>query len=151
MDTKDWILLLVPILCNGIVVVVLQKIFEKRRLVLNNKYAYVSVLQGKIDNALVLFAEAAQADGETQISWLEQFVDSYCDANCYYQQHQVLLKSLKKYMDELIKIHKQMQSIQDDASNAKSSLEARKQMDSSFHRIFDLLQSIQYACINYKV
>lgn len=37
MNTKDWILLLIPILCNGVVVFVLQRIFEKRRLVLDRK------------------------------------------------------------------------------------------------------------------
>ncbi len=32
MGTKDWILLLVPIFCNGVIIFILQKIFEKKRL-----------------------------------------------------------------------------------------------------------------------
>lgn len=42
MSTKDWILLLVPILFNGVVVFLLQKIFERKQLSLTEKYKYVS-------------------------------------------------------------------------------------------------------------
>lgn len=45
MNTKDWILLIVPILCNGVVVFLLQKVFEKKQLTLGEKYKYVSVMQ----------------------------------------------------------------------------------------------------------
>lgn len=41
MNVKEWILLMVPIICNGLVEFVLQKIFEKRQWILSEKYKYL--------------------------------------------------------------------------------------------------------------
>lgn len=150
MSNKDWILLFVPILCNGIIVLVLQKIFEKRRLVLDGKYKYVSVLQHKVDNALELFVNVIQTvdDDAKQIDWLNQFTISYCDIYKYYQQNQILLKSLGIYMDEIMKIHTNVTRITD---YADYNMETRLNMGKSFRRIYELLQDIQNDCINYKI
>lgn len=153
MSTKDWILLLVPILCNGLIVFLLQKTFERRQLVLTEKYKYVSVMQQKVDNALALFIKVTQTTGDdsVQISWLNQFISNYCEVYYYYQQNQTLFKTLKNHMDELSKTHEQIQSEQLRMENNRHSLEARHHMESLFRRIYELLQSIQSDCIQRKI
>lgn len=44
MELKDWILLLVPIFCNGIIIFILQKVFEKRQITRTIKFKYASLL-----------------------------------------------------------------------------------------------------------
>lgn len=150
MSNKDWILLLFPIVCNGIVVLVLQKIFEKKRLVLDRKYKYVFILQQKVDKALELFVNVVQTanDDHKQVYWMKQYLISYCDVYKYYQQNQVLLKSLDFYMDEIMKIHTNLSNIFDCAD---FNIENRLKMGKSFRRIYELLQNIQNDCINYKI
>ena len=60
METKDWILLLVPIFCNGVIIFILQKIFEKRQITRTIKLEYASFLRQKIDLCLELHAKATQ-------------------------------------------------------------------------------------------
>lgn len=153
MSTKDWILLLVPILFNGVVVFLLQKIFERKQLALTEKYKYVSIMQQKVDNALVLYVKALQAIGNdlTQISLLQQFSNSYSEVYYYYQQNQTLFKHLKKNMDELIKAHNQIMSEQLKLKDNENNLEAKSHMESLFYRIYELLQSIQNDCVQFKI
>ena len=153
MSTKDWILLLVPILCNGVVVFLLQKTFERRQLALTEKYKYVLVMQQKVDNALALFIKTIQTSGNdsVQTSWLNQFISSYCEVYYYYQQNQTLFKSLKNHMDELIKTHEQIQSDQLRIKNNRHDLKACTHMESLFCKIYELLQSIQSDCIQRKI
>lgn len=153
METKDWILLLVPILCNGVIVFLLQKTFEKRQLVLSEKYKYVALMQQKVDYALELFVKAIQTTGDdlTQINWLNQFAKSYCEVYYYYQQNQTLFKHLENYMEELIKTHEEIQKDLLTIENNKHTPEVVSHMESLFRKTNDLLQSIQKDCIHRKV
>jgi hypothetical protein len=152
MSTKDWLLLIVPIVCNGVVLFVLQRLFEKRQLAIIEKYKYVSIMQQKVDNALSLFTKVLQNTGNDseQIYSINQFVNSYCDVFYYYQQNMNLLKPLEKYMNELVKAHEQLEQIMknnDGISNPEISFE----IEESLRKIFGLLQSIQSDCILRKV
>lgn len=153
MNTKDWILLLVPVLCNGVVVYVLQKIFERKQLISAGKYRYVTVLQQKTDNALALFVQVLQASGNDseQIIYLNLFIKSYCDVFYFYQQNQTIFKPLKKYMDELIKTHEEIKTNQLRANDIKHSHEVSIHLQSLLRKIFELLQSIQKDCINHVI
>lgn len=153
MSTKDWILLLVPVLLNGVVVFLLQRIFERKQLALNKKYEYVSVMQQKVDNALASFIKVIQTTGNdsVQISWLNQFISDYSEVHYYYQQNQVLFKHLKNHMDELIKAHEQLQKDQLKIGNTEHNLETKIHMESLYRRIYELLQSIQNDCIQLKI
>lgn len=153
MNTKDWILLLVPILCNGVVVYVLQKMFERKQLISAEKYRYVTVLQQKTDNALALFVQVLQASGNDseQIIYLNLFTKSYCDVFYFYQQNQTVFKPLKKYMDELIKTHEEIKTNQLRANDIKHSYEVSIHLQSLLRKIFELLQSIQKDCINHVI
>lgn len=151
MSTKDWILLLFPILCNGVVVFLLQKSFERRQLAITEKYKYVSILQHKTDNALALFVKVLQATGNDsiQIDHLNQFIHSYCDILFFYQQNQILFKPLKQYMDEIMKIHNKLQNHHEKCSH--EILNGNIDYESSFHRIYELLQTIQFHCVQHKI
>lgn len=153
MSTKDWILLIVPILCNGVVVFILQKTFERKQLAMSEKYKYVSVIQQKVDNALALFMKVLQTTGDdlVQVSWLNKFINGYCDVFYYYQQNKELLKSLQNYMDELISEHEQIKKDQLILDNTESGFEAKVHMEDRFLKIYELLQSIQNDCIQHKV
>ncbi len=151
MNTKDWILLIVPILCNGVIIFILQKIFERKQLSISEKYRYVSVMLRKVDDALALFIKVVQTTGHDQISWLYKFINSYSNVFYYYQQNQELLKSLKSYMDELANEDEKIKNNKDKLENTKIDFETKVCMESSFRKIYELLQSIQNDCINYKV
>jgi len=152
MSTKDWILLITPILGNGIIVFLLQKQFEKRQLAMNEKYTYVSAMRNKIDKALETFVKMLQSAGnETlQIMLVNQYVQDYSDVFYYYQQNEGLMKPLKKYMDKMLEIHKDVQQ-KTSKSDEKQGDKNLRDIESDFREIYELLQKMQSDCINYKI
>lgn len=152
MTTKDWILLLVPILCNGVIVFIIQKIFEKRQLILNVKYRYLEILQQKVDNALSLFVKSLQAENDlTKIDFFNQFAHSYCDVYYYYQQNMKLFEHFKNFMDELMNAHNLLKKCQEGLIDNENDTELNMQANTLIYKIYDLLQSIQKECIQHKI
>ncbi len=153
MSSKDWILLLVPILCNGVVVFLLQRAFEKKQLALTEKYKYVSIMQQKVDDSLALFTKVLQTSGEDliQINWLNKFIASYCDVFYYYQQNKQLFKSLDNRMNKLIKTHEHIISIQSKGDNVENIPSTEIIMESLFRETYELLQAIQNDCMQRKI
>ena len=153
MTQKDWILLMVPILCNGVVVFILQKVFEKRQLAISAKQKYVSVLQGKIDVALTLFMNVVQTSGKdlVQINYLNQFSKSFTDVHYYYQQNMTLFKAIRKDMDKAFEVYKEVQRIQLKMTEEESNLAYRVQLENLFRTLYTILQKVQNKCINYKI
>lgn len=149
MNTKDWILLIVPILFNGVIIFILQKIFERKQLAISEKYRYVSVMLRKVDDALALFMKMIQTTDDELVSWLKKFINSYSNVFYYYQQNKELFKSLESYMDELANEHEKIIKIK--VETEKFDFETKASMDSIFRKIYELLQSIQNDCINHKV
>lgn len=146
MEAKDWILLFVPILCNGIIVFAFQKAFEKRQMTLIEKYKYVSTLQQKVDDALAMFTKVLQSTGNDleQIACVNNFIACYCDVFYYFQQNKTLLKSFEHDISKIVMIHEQLQSIPQDENYASN-------IEPLFRQIFELLQSIQNDCISRKI
>ena len=113
MTPKDWILLFVPIFCNGVILFVLQKIFEKRQSIMLIKKEYASELRKKIDIALQDHAFAVRLNNEVnpendekvQKALLSFFNDSL-DVYYYYAQNNVLFKSLETNMNKLSELLK---------------------------------------------
>lgn len=64
MELKDWVLLLVPIFSDGIIIFILQKIFEKRQITRTIKFEYASILRQKVDLSLELHAKAIRLCNE---------------------------------------------------------------------------------------
>lgn len=153
MTQKDWILLVVPILCNGVVVLIMQKIFERRQLAIAAKQKYVSVLQEKIDVALSLFIKVIQTAGKDmeQINYLNQFSQSFADVHYYYQQNTTIFGSINKEMTKALKVYEGMQSICQDMKNSKDDYALMTQLEDKLRALYNLLQKIQTKCINYRV
>lgn len=153
MTQKDWILLVVPILCNGIVVFILQKIFEKRQLAITAKRKYVSLLQEKTDAALSLFIKVIQTSNKDkeQINYLNQFVQSFADIHYYYQQNTVIFSAIDKDMNKALETYNLIQSIYQDMDNNENNFTTRVQLEENLRNLYGLLQKIQTKCINYKI
>lgn len=110
MGTKDWILLLVPIFCNGVIIFVLQKIFEKKQITRTIKFEYASLLRQKIDLSLELHAKATRLANEGNNKndnmineTIQQYVNSVLDVYYYYVQNKIVfkLKSFEKHMEQM--------------------------------------------------
>ena len=107
MGTKDWILLLVPIFCNGVIIFILQKIFEKKQITRTIKFEYASLLRQKIDLSLELHAKATRLANEGNNEndniineTIRQYVNSVLDVYYYYVQNKIVfkLKSFEKHL-----------------------------------------------------
>lgn len=126
MEAKDWILLLVPILCNGVVVFLLQKIFERKQITRDIKAEYGRILRQKIDVSLKSYIKAVRFNNESNtntsnedLKLLQSYVDSILDVYYYYEENKNIFKSnvfeehmqaissllsdLSKYKTDLIK------------------------------------------------
>ena len=108
MELKDWILLLVPIFCNGIIIFILQKIFEKRQITRTIKFEYASLLRQKIDLALELHAKATRLsnedneDNDTIVKeTIQQYVNSTLDVYYYYIQNKIVFESFESNMEHI--------------------------------------------------
>ena len=108
MELKDWILLLVPIFCNGIIIFILQKIFEKRQITRTIKFEYASLLRQKIDLALELHAKAIRLsnedneDNDTIVKeTIQQYVNSTLDVYYYYIQNKIVFESFESNMEHI--------------------------------------------------
>lgn len=148
MNTKDWILLLVPIFCNGVIVFILQKVFEKKQITNNIKYEYATELRKKIDFCLELHAEATRLANEGDknkdreiIETLQKYVNSVLDVYYYYIQNKVIfgslenkLKLIAKYLMELTEYSQKKEG---------NSI----QLSSYFNKIRDELMYIKNKCI----
>lgn len=153
MTQKDWILLIVPVLCNGVVVFILQKLYEKRQLAIVAKQKYVSILQDKIDVALSLFIEVIQASGNDmeQINYLNQFIKSFADIHYYYQQNIVIFSAIKKDMGKALEIYSKMQNICQNMTEDKYNIVTSTQLEDNLRVLYRILQKMQVKCINYKM
>lgn len=153
MTQKDWVLLIVPILCNGVVVFILQKVFEKRQLAIAAKQKYILVLQEKIDVALELFMNIVKTSGDDllQNNYVNQFANSFLDIYYYYQQNQTLFGAISKEMDKAINTYEKMQKDHQRLNKDENYLFVMAQIEDKFRTLHKLLQKVQNKCIKYKV
>lgn len=148
MSLKDWILLLVPILCNGVTIFVLQKMFEKKQIIMAIKMEYASVLRKKIDIALEQHAIATRLanegnnENDTKINEaIQKYVNNSLDIYYYYIQNKDTFKSFDSNMNQLAELLKELTdcSHQPNIDLTEFSL--------IFNRIRDVLMSMKNDCI----
>ena len=110
-------------------------------------------MQKKVDDALEVFGNVVQSAGSdmTQIVYTNSFIDKYCSIFYYYQQNQPVFKSLDKDMEKLFKLHEQLQNEQHRVNDSNDGVIARKNMETLFRKINELLQSVQNKCIQRKI
>ena len=108
MESKDWILLLVPIFCNGIIIFILQKIFEKRQITRTIKSEYASILRQKIDLSLELHAKATrlsnegnEENGTIVNETIQQYVNGTLDVYYYYVQNKIVFEAFDNHMEHI--------------------------------------------------
>lgn len=108
MEAKDWIILLVPIFCNGIVIFILQKIFENRQITRTIKFEYASLIRQKIDLSLELHAKATrlvnegnEENGNILNETIQQYVNSTLDVYYYYVQNKIMFRSFDNHMKHI--------------------------------------------------
>lgn len=108
MELKDWVLLLVPIISDGIIIFILQKIFEKRQITRTIKFEYASILRQKVDLSLELHAKAIRLCNEgneenvTIVNeTIQQYVNSTLDVYYYYVQNKIVFEALNSNMEHI--------------------------------------------------
>lgn len=108
MEAKDWILLVVPIFCNGIIIFILQKIFEKKQITKNIKYEYASLMRQKIDLSLELHAKATrlanegnEENGTIINETIQKYVNSTLDVYYYYVQNKIVFEHFGNRMEHI--------------------------------------------------
>lgn len=112
MTTKDWILLFVPLIANllfdGVLIFILNKIFENKQRIHSIKIEYAASLRQKIDTALMLHAQATRLANEGNPNndveidkCLRDFVSACLDTYYYYVQNKSILQKLDSLMEKL--------------------------------------------------
>lgn len=146
MEAKDWILLFVPIICDGIIFFFIQKAFEKRQISVMEKYKYIAILQQKVDNALGLFSKILKSagNGQEMLQSIQNFVNGYRDVFYYYQQNNQLLKVYAEKFEKIKKINEELALL-----NGKDY--DKHEFKRCLCEINELLQLIQNDCINHKI
>ena len=143
MVLKDWILLIVPILCNGVIVFILEKIFEKRQTVHAIKLDYANNLRQKIDTALYLHTKALQlnqsvnSDIRAVSKILSEFIDASADVFYYYGQDKSVFNCLESIMEKLAT----------DIQNAVDYIRGSNIIESEY---FSLIQNIRNTLLQAK-
>lgn len=152
MELKDWILLLVPILFNGIIVFALQKIFEKKQIVRTIEFEYASILRQKIDKALELHAQATRLanegnpDNDKMINdAIKQYVDSVLDVYYYHIQNKVIFHSLEESMEKIASLIMELTK-----KSQQANINAIE-FSSIFNNIRDELMLLKNNCIKLKI
>lgn len=148
MEVKDWILLLVPILCNGLVLFVLQKISEKRQITRGIKTEYLSLFRRKIDLSLDLHTKATRLvnDGKTGndgevLKTIQRYIDSTLDVYYYYVQNKILFESFTAPMEQISKLVSNL--IRQNGQKVINPVE----LSSVLNEIRDELMSLKNECI----
>lgn len=141
MEVKDWILLFVPILCNGLLIFILQKIFEKKQITRSIKNEYLSVLRLKIDKALETYATAIRLSNEKNldIEIVNLYISNAQDVYYYYIQNKNIFKFLCDNMDYIAKLLGELSH--DDPIKYNRNL----------NEVYDSLLKLKEQCIKLKI
>lgn len=100
MELKAWMLFLMLIFSDGIIIFILQKIFEKREIIRTIKFEYVSILKQKVDLSLELHAKAIRLCNEGNET-IQQYVNSTSDVYYYYVQNKIMFEALNSNMEHI--------------------------------------------------
>lgn len=148
MNIKDWILLLVPIFCNGLIIFILQRVFEKRQLTKSIKYEYASKLRNNIDTTLELHAkttrllnEGNEKNNETINCTVQQYVNSALDVYYFYIPNKVVFKSFDTNMEHLSNLILRLTKI------SNQEVVNLEEFSEVFNKIRDELMILKSKCI----
>jgi len=107
MEFKDWLLFIIQIISNGLVIFILQKIFERKQIKRDIEKEYSSTRQ-KVDSALELHTNATRLANEDQdknaqiiIETIQNFFNVCLSINYYYVQNKNIFLCLKRNVKNL--------------------------------------------------
>ena len=145
METKDWIVLLIPILCNGLIFYFIQWLFdnkrEKTRQIRDNKTPYYDLFRAKIDDSLALYSQICDIISKQNI------------------QHDELVKATSRFIDSTKVVfnyyrtnHTVFQSFENDADRlAKKRFELNQDVTTGeLNQLREILAIMKDKCINYE-
>ena len=151
METKDWILLLVPIVFDGALIFILQKLFEKRQKKQRIQNYYLDTLRKNIDVALSLHAKATRlandsySDDQEILNTLNLYINSCLDVYYYYVQNKNTFIFLEKDINELSST---IMSLANYVNNSEESKDNMK-ICMKINTIRDILMTIKDDCIKF--
>lgn len=144
METKDWLMLLIPVICNGVVVFLLQKFFERNQIKQLIKHEYYSELRCKIDVGLELHAKATRIANEGDLNkdeiinkTIQEFFDSCLNVYYYYVQNQIIFSAVEKDCKKLADL------IMDLSMGVNEHSFTSIQISNKINSIRDILQEIK--------
>lgn len=149
MVLKDWILLLTPVLCNGLVLFVLQKLFEKKQASTVIRNEYISLLRNKIDLALGAYIDAVVSDGddEKQDIHLQRFIDNYNEVLNYCYQNDQIFSKLSDQLNAITNEQTKMRA----AFENESDVPRGARIAPMLKNVVKELKKMQTACIRLEV
>lgn len=114
MDTANWISIIIPILGNGIIIFILQKMFEKKQKTESIKNEYFASLRNKIDISLALHAKGSRTSNlcDTQSddfndemnNIVSNFFNSCLDVYYYYVENEIIFDIIKANCEKLVQL-----------------------------------------------
>lgn len=157
MEAKDWIQLLVPIFCNGVILFILQKIFErnfeKRQISRTIKLEYTSQLRQKVDYSLELHAKAVRfanegsnANQNILMATLQEYVDASLDVYYYYIQNKEFFGSFEKHMDRIAELIMSLKDVKALRNNDDIT-----QVSTTLNQVRDEMMLIKSNCIRLRL
>lgn len=139
---------MVPIFCNGLIIFILQRVFEKRQLTKSIKYEYASRLRNNIDMTLELHAkttrllnEGNEKNNKTINYTVQQYVNSALDVYYFYIQNKVVFKSFDTNMEHLSNLILRLTKI------SNQEVVNLEEFSEVFNKIRDELMILKRKCI----
>lgn len=146
MELKDWISLFVPILFNGVIFTIWGRKFEKKQMVLKEKYKYVDALREKVDAVLQLSVFEESLSERPRGIIAQNIIDRWVEAYSYYLQNSRIFMKIAPLMEKCLASYESM----GDAQKSKSE-SAAAEFSKQLSLLIDGLREVQLRCIEYKV
>lgn len=150
MEKKDWILLLVPIVCNGLIVYFVQRFFDKKKekdnLIRDIKMNYYTALRTKIDDALSLHSDLCHMSNSADCNNNELLIKirGYTDsAHCVYDYYRANFKVFKSFEEEAEELSELMFGL----SKRQNEINLQE-LSTYLNEIRDVLSKMKDKCIN---
>jgi len=144
MELKDWILLIVPILFNGIVVLIIQIIFEKKKIKRETKmpcYKNFSDLLKKCNNAFIDENINVQKSGKNVNESLKLFQNLIIEIIKYYDSNKLYLCKIECYCNALFNSWYNFEEFTKVVSNPLTNLN-KKELGEKLQEVKDNLNKL---------
>ena len=159
MTNKDWIILLVPILFNGVFIFILQKVFERKQDIKTIKKRYLFKFLNAIDDCLIIglsiyrLQREEERDDAKQMKLLFEYKNRLLNLYYnYYQPNHTIFKSyvsnIKTFNDNIKSWVNYHNKIADEGGIITDS--KAETYDKIFDSIMDELFNIKTKCIKLK-